>query len=721
MNVRALLVVAALGLGLTSVGGCGGGLGPLPSMSLLPVTASRFQVSGSAIKNQIQGATATVFSLNADGSDGAAVGTGTTDGSGRFTLSLSSLPSGPVRITVTGGAYLSESSGGQVQSTSPISAVLDSVTNGQADIVVSPLTEFVSRLTESGMSHGQSFAAAHQAAEDLIRNFYGFGASVRLETLLPLYTKAAASSDPDAFRLGMVLGGLVKEGEDLKPGSPDDLIAALAADIADGVFDGKSGTTPVDMPGGSTLPSTAGTTDFESSLRQFSQHATVYEDNGVTAGDTSATVDSINQSAASSPATPPFVGLAVNSSGSITSAAFGGHQYLFVAARSKGVVVIDITDPTVAAPPTRVWSLGSKFSSGDVGGVVFLSGGPAGHPQVYVYAYGSKHYLLANAQTLASGNPSTDNPVDTEGDLAITATQPVQFSGGAAFVAGAIPFGTTICMATADGYRTFDLATGALTSVLYPVDAGAFLCENPGGDVLHHRMLCGNYNDLQLIDVSQTDPAKAVSSIDGTTFNTLFGVPYMNGNGIDGNSVDGAYQVGVLTFEDTADVGLINLGTAGTAGGKLTPAASNGVAHVQLATAGTVQFSGSNIDFSSRHLVMFMGGYSTDVAVGELEDPATASAGQWKGLTDWRYFNLVTTPGLLPNYQFAQDPHAAGVVFNQKTGIAYGYLLDGAVSPTGVVQLDLPGLMGTTPAGASGDALHQPASIPAGAVREFTF
>jgi hypothetical protein len=88
-----------------------------------------------------------------------------------------------------------------------------------------------------------------------------------------------------------------------------------------------------------------------------------------------------------------------------------------------------------------------------------------------------------------------------------------------------------------------------------------------------------------------------------------------------------------------------------------------------------------------------MAGYSTDIAVGQLQDPASVvSPATWQGLSDWRYFTLNNSPELA-SYGYATDPHSVGVVYNNLTKKPYGYVLDGGNGYRGVVQVDLAGFL----------------------------
>ena len=500
---------------------------------------------------------------------------------------------------------------------------------------------------------------------------------------MPTYAKGSIGTD--AYLLGLVLGSLDK-CDAAVPALRGALFAALSADFSDGIFDGKKAGAAITIGTGTTaLSTTAGTSDFLSCVSGFIASGKALTDAGVTPADVAAVATTLRTAVASSPATPTSTGLSASSSGAISSLAYGGKQWIFIAARLSGVVAIDVTDPTDPAPTVKVYSsLVTNFSGHEIGGVVPMQG--ADHPQLLVFSYNSKHIALINADTGA---------VEYEADLPLAATSPVGFSGGSAFIAGAIPDTGRdgAWLATADGYVFFDRVTRTLMTT-YTLGSSE-LAENLGGDIGHNLLFAPNYTpSVQLVDLA----AQKSYYLDGTAFSTAFpgfalGTP-------DAGSVDTALQVGIITNEDTDDVGFINLKTivkTDVAGGKSTfVPGTGGSALLQLDNP---TLSGSAVD-SDTHLVLFMAGYSQDIAVGMLQDPASVPAGgTWVGMTDWRYVNNLT------GYAYARDPHAVAVIKNLTNGKAYGYLLDGGAHKS--FQIDMAAVLAATPAGTTGSDAHR--------------
>ncbi|MBZ5567926.1 MAG: hypothetical protein LAN64_08760 [Acidobacteriia bacterium] len=713
-------------------------------------------IAGTAAKGLLNGASVSIFAVSpSTGADvGAALGTGKTDANGVFSVSLSSLPTAgaPLRVEVSGGTYVDETNvtNPPIVNTITLATLLDDGSVSVSGLAITPITDMISSATQAALggsassiktlAAGGTASSTHATMKTLISGHWGVKSDPEKTT--PTSSIGAASTD--GFKVGLLSGAMLECAHKALAAfptvDPGNFVKALGADIADGVFDGfglKGGAkAQVFIPGTGTpgipLSQYAGDTDFLSCVQTYvtSPNTELTKENGVPAGSppppsmistVSSVVSAISAAIASSPATPPSAGIGASSSGAIGQLSFSGHQYVFIAAHTSGVAVADVTDPT--APTAKSWKglYTTAFKNQAVGGVIPVIG-TAAHAQAVVFAYGSKHIAVVNAEMLATGTPPTDNSVpagliDYEADLPIAATFPVGFSGGSAFIAGGIPVaGAGVWLATADGYAFFDLRTSPPTlGTPVPVPTNLFLAENLGGDTTHNFLLCGNYQGIQFIDISSTTtPVSYVADfLSGlpTGFNSSWDLD------IDGDSVDTGLQVGILTYEDTNTALFLNLGagtkTAGAAGAPNTlalPATAGKL--VSFGTSPFPVFSGSAVD-SSSHLALFMAGFSTSWGVGKLDDPAhpaDATAG-WQGLSDWIYGDVSTA---FTGYFYATDPHAVGIVHNNSDGRTYGYLLAGSFKS--VVQINMTDIVDKTKmsrTGTTGDAAHTPASNPA--------
>ncbi|PIX03575.1 MAG: hypothetical protein COZ77_11015, partial [Gallionellales bacterium CG_4_8_14_3_um_filter_54_18] len=393
--------MALLPLALAGCGG-GGGFNPLSGGGSGPL------VSGSVIKGPVSGATLTVYALNTDGTYGAVLGTGTTDATGNFSFSLTTPHTGPAALVATGGTYTSETTGATVSGAgSSLCAMAIDLSAGATGLVITPLSDMVCARAAALAAGGTPLPTAIADADTFVMSIYGL--TGRPETLRPSFTAGAPCTD--AGKLAMVLAALDKLRTGLAGGS-DALYTALSSDIADGTFDGLSGGAAVPL-GGGTLPFTAGSTDFVGALTSVAP--------AVFAGATGADILAGGTCATTGlgAVSPASVGLEATSSGAMSTLAVGGKQFLFVAARSKGVEKVDVTNPTApvvlgtadgwAGNTVGAGSLVSKFV-GAIGGAQIIAG-LAGGPQLLVFSYGAKHMALVNPDTGA---------VTWEGDLTLT-------------------------------------------------------------------------------------------------------------------------------------------------------------------------------------------------------------------------------------------------------------------------------------------------------------
>jgi hypothetical protein len=719
------------------------------------------EIHGIATKGPLNGATVTVYAVtDATGANGASLGTGTTDSSGKFDITLSSAPTGPFRVAVQGGTFLSDVDGKtSITNTATLTALvttpssipnpinvtlatslLDTMSQGYA-AGLTPPTSSNKRGKHSTAAAGSSCSggvtAGMTCALSSLGGFYGgipsaggsgFGGT-------PTVT---SSSDIDAFKIGLLSGAVEVCANKAYPSNPGNFFTAIFEDASDLIFDGLNNGKPIylDNPTGTTgkvpLSSTALTTDFLLCLNTFVNTSTVLSGSGISTTTISTTTGSIDGGVTSSPLTPKALGLSAGSSGAIASLALNGKQYLFVAARSSGVVVIDITDPTNPAPMINDWPNVATVLGADVGGVIPIIG-TASHAQVVAFAYGGQTMALLNADMMISGDPTKAADESAIVDVTFKPTfnpanvNPAEVSGGSGWVLGGTPDPGRhgVWMASVDGYKLLDISLASPDfdpSNSYPglpVTGGnaypspSQIAENMGADISHNLLFAGNYYGVQWVDLA----GGQIYLMDSTDWATLTNI--RSSYTVDGNSVDSSLQVGMLTFEDTTDIAFLNMGTAtltpGATGtpGTFTPATGGLVVlDTSVLTGNYYTFSGSAVD-STTHYGLMMAGYSTDMGVFQVQDPSSVATGSsWNGAANWSVYHLAnanTQTDLGFYYEEALDPHAVGAIFNIGNSKSYGYLLDG--SDLHVLQIDLAAFVSATQ-DATG---HQPAGDPSAA------
>lgn len=257
-------LVAFMLLSLFSCGGGGSGESAAPA----PTNAT---ISGSVVKGPVTGATVTFYSLNADGSKGAQLGTTTTDAGGNFTVTLTPAPTKPFLAETSGGTYVDEATGAAVTlgAADKLSAALPV---GTTRATITPLTHIAAARALALAAGGTPLATAVDSSNMGVASQYGI-ADI-LTTLPPAADNASsvATSDRSERIYALVLAGIAQQAGSVGVRSID-LAKALAEDAKDGILNGKNGATGINVAtigGGSIpLPVTAGTTDIQTAINAF--------------------------------------------------------------------------------------------------------------------------------------------------------------------------------------------------------------------------------------------------------------------------------------------------------------------------------------------------------------------------------------------------------------------------------------------------------------------
>jgi hypothetical protein len=225
-------------------------------------------LTGVVAKGRVGGATVKLFTMNSDGTRGAALGTSTTDASGAFTMVLE--VSGPTLVEATGGAYVNEVTGTSeaLSGTDLLTAVLPA---GTTRLAVTPLTHMAATRARVLAAGGTPLATAIDAANAGVAQQF---ALVDILGAFPVDAGNAtqvATSSREQRNYGIVLAGIAQEAANLDV-RPMALAAALATDLEDGVLDGL-GSNPIEVPTITgaviTLPKDAGTGALQNAINTF--------------------------------------------------------------------------------------------------------------------------------------------------------------------------------------------------------------------------------------------------------------------------------------------------------------------------------------------------------------------------------------------------------------------------------------------------------------------
>ncbi len=249
-------------------------------------------VAGSVVKGAVTAATVTAYAVNADFTNGASLGSTTTDASGNFKLTLSQKVSGPVRLTATGGSYTSEYDASTISTGVNLSAFLDNGSSDANGVAITPLSELVNSLIPYAAAHplprADGGGGPHAGALGMIKGAYGLNGTTYIEHLTPSTSKTSITGDDnakDGFKSGLVNGSLLSCANQGGV-APVDYITSLSIDIKDGRFDGlNNGVTITIGSTGKSLSPTAGTTDFLGCLNDYVQNGKSPQDSGIGSGD----------------------------------------------------------------------------------------------------------------------------------------------------------------------------------------------------------------------------------------------------------------------------------------------------------------------------------------------------------------------------------------------------------------------------------------------------
>lgn len=183
-NMTNLALAASIGILLAACGGGGGDGGTTSTSSTTPTAPSTPQqqqptdpytgsaaagtptntISGAVVNGPTANASVTAYLLNPDGSNGASLGTATTDASGNFSMTLSQTPTAMIRLIATGGTFKSEADD-STQVNKSLELVAPYVTTSLSNFVITPISHFASqRLSYLAAKQGKALATAYTAA-----------------------------------------------------------------------------------------------------------------------------------------------------------------------------------------------------------------------------------------------------------------------------------------------------------------------------------------------------------------------------------------------------------------------------------------------------------------------------------------------------------------------------------------------------------------------------
>jgi hypothetical protein len=693
---------------------CGGGGGGSSTTPAVINTNASSTYSGVAMAGNVSGATVTVYALNADGTLGSAIGTDTTKSDGSFSVKTSAT-SPRVAIKVTGGTYTSEADTSKtaVQGGEFLSVSFSE--SGETGLAVTPLTSMVMAYAmKTAATSGNIATAFNDAQTKLVKAYFDIDATGvnPINKIVPSFTTVSGP----AGRAGLALAFFEQLAINVGV-APADLYAALAADSADGQLDGKGAGGAQVKVGTKAAAVTLFTADLLTAVNAYQTSVTsLHKQNLVdltTASNAAAITQIRSTIATAASAVLAGTGIDVGSAGAVTQLSFAGSggiqkQFVYVAARSGGVVAIDISDPAAPIITTLTTlnnALSARFLS-SVGGIIAVPG--AVTPRVVLFDYDNKTIHLAdvNSQTILASKT-------------ISVTASASFSGASGYIAGGIADAkrNVIWLATADGYIALDPNTLNQVGTTIALANGDPISENMGGDPAADMLFSPNYGSsyenasntrywgqggIQWVDL-QSNTAYSMRPTDfqsltgldsATCVNSTYSLCAPKLNEPDQGAVDSVYKVGLIANEDS--YGVIGAMMLDKASYTFDSVSKTFAAKTPATAFKTMKLSSPSVSGrlsgvvveSGNHYALLMSGNSSRIGVAKIDNPNAPANGTWAGFSDWRTYSASYSDG----YSSVGDPHAAGAVKSINTGKSYGFLLADSYSGK-VAMIDLEGFL----------------------------
>jgi hypothetical protein len=266
-------LAAAMVLALAACGGGGGGdSGGGGAVAIGGI------IGGTGFKGPVANATVTAYAVSG-GSPGAQIGAATTDGSGKFSLSIGN-HSGPVMLQLSGGTYTDEATGTAMNMAAGdvMTAILPTVAAGAtiSGIQITPVTSMAQTAAQhlSGGMTDANIASANAA----VGTYFMVSDILHVQPMNPLVAGSGSTASQDAINYGMAMAAMSQyaKGQGMVVSSA--FVTAMMNDSSDGMMDGKVGQSSVMMGGmgsgmGTAMPGNAGTSGMGSAMSTFANSA----------------------------------------------------------------------------------------------------------------------------------------------------------------------------------------------------------------------------------------------------------------------------------------------------------------------------------------------------------------------------------------------------------------------------------------------------------------
>lgn len=231
-------------------------------------------VSGTAFNGTVTSGTMMAFAVN-NGVMGAQIASAAVDSQGNFTLPMGSYTGG-VMLQMSGATYIDEASKTSMTMAANdfMSAVLPTLASGAnvTGILVTPVTS-MAQTRAQGMTGGMTDANI-AAANTAMGNYFAVNDILHTRPMNPTVAGASTTASTDARNYGMTLAAMSQYAKTLNMTSSSTLVTAMMSDAADGLMNGRMGTSAVSMGMGAgmgqgAMALNAGTSGLATAMTNF--------------------------------------------------------------------------------------------------------------------------------------------------------------------------------------------------------------------------------------------------------------------------------------------------------------------------------------------------------------------------------------------------------------------------------------------------------------------
>jgi hypothetical protein len=228
----------------------------------------------------VSGATVKAYAVD-NGTKGRQLGSGQTDASGNFTMTVDAY-SGPVMLRTHGGSYTDEATGARMNMldaddmSCAIPSLIVAAGSAMTGIQITPLTSMAQAWAEH-MPGGMTMTNVTTANTRVGAAYMGPGMDILMtHPIDPTVAGSANGASVDAKYYGMMLAAMSQEAHDLgMTTSSSAMVTAMMDDASDGIMDGRMGSTAINMSGmggmmgGGNMMSAAGTSQMANAMEAF--------------------------------------------------------------------------------------------------------------------------------------------------------------------------------------------------------------------------------------------------------------------------------------------------------------------------------------------------------------------------------------------------------------------------------------------------------------------